>query len=528
MRKVITEILSNHEDISIVSTAQNGKEAIEVVRKLKPDVLILDLVMPEMSGIEALKIIISEFALPVIILSAINPQMMDASMQALLIGAFDYIIKPGGIESGDLHKFKQEVLFKVLLASHSKIQKQILKKNKEFQERSYLRQEHVSEAFKFGQYLNRVIPASTDDDILEEWEDKVTKQRSEEKILELLKKDEFPVNPSLRQDLVSKIFQKGLQYSKESKLVEESESQSAPSVHYGINDVIKKITEKTLLDKEITIKPITPQRKEKSYQKATPKIKRRTIEDSTFVKPELITDKKSVPKKISLENIPALSSITLKPKNLSPIPLPKATLKSQDYSLLIDYNIIVIGASVGGPKTITNICKSLTEDVDSPIVIVQHLNADFINIFVKTLNNFSRLPIKSTENGEFLEKGVIYIAPGNKHTELTIVSKRPYLRTFVGTPINFFMPSIDVLFKSAASLFKHHIMGILLTGMGEDGVQGLEHIKCAGGVTIAESEETAILYGMPKNAIEKGFVDYVLPYYDIPSYITRFSREIRN
>ena len=102
----------------------------------------------------------------------------------------------------------------------------------------------------------------------------------------------------------------------------------------------------------------------------------------------------------------------------------------------------------------------------------------------------------------------------------------PYIKIFKGKPVNFCMPSVDVLFFSAAETYKQHTMGILLTGLGNDGAAGLDAIKSARGKTIAESEETCVVYGMPKAAVKRGAAKLVLPNYAISQKITQFARKL--
>ena len=120
-RKVISEMLSEHESIHVIDVAKNGEEAIELVKKHQPDVLLLDLLMPRMDGLTAFKHIIENHPLPTIIFSVLDPNKLDNSIQALLLGAFDYIIKPGGLWKVELPKFKDQLINKVLLAYESKI-----------------------------------------------------------------------------------------------------------------------------------------------------------------------------------------------------------------------------------------------------------------------------------------------------------------------------------------------------------------------------------------------------------------------
>jgi two-component system chemotaxis response regulator CheB len=142
--------------------------------------------------------------------------------------------------------------------------------------------------------------------------------------------------------------------------------------------------------------------------------------------------------------------------------------------------------------------------------------------FVVSLKSACKINVRMGANYEEILPGSIYVSPGDKHMQVTVKNNKPYIRTFEGEPVNFCRPSVDVLFYSTARIFKDKALGVLLTGMGRDGVAGLRAIKSEGGKTIAESAETSILYGMPKVAAETGAADFVLPNYKIIDEIINF------
>ncbi len=192
----------------------------------------------------------------------------------------------------------------------------------------------------------------------------------------------------------------------------------------------------------------------------------------------------------------------------------------------LETNVIVMGASVGGPRTIKAIIEKIPEDFPSPILIVQHMNHFFMRQFAVNLRDRSALKIKIGKNGEFIEPGIIYLAQGDKHMQIIGKAGKPCIRIFDGEPVNFCRPSVDVLFYSAARVYKDKTIGILLTGMGNDGVAGLKSIKQMGGKTISESVETAVLYGMPKVAAESGVSDFIVPNYLISNYMVKFAKKL--
>ncbi|MFX1294835.1 MAG: chemotaxis-specific protein-glutamate methyltransferase CheB [Promethearchaeota archaeon] len=358
-RKIISEMLSKNKFINVIDMARNGLEVIEKVEKFRPDVLVLDLIMPHMDGLTAFKQIMAKYPTPTIIFSVLDPNSLDRSVQALLMGAFDYIMKPGGEWKIELPKFQNELISKVLMASKSQI-KSI------YQEKS---------------------------------------ESNHQKLLQ--------VRP----------------------------------------------------------KPIKKVKKIKFI--------------SSFI-PEL------------------------KPIRISHL----------------ESNVIVMGASVGGPKTLKSILSKVPKDISSPILVVQHLNEHFVDQFGFSLSESCEINIKIGENGEYLIPGTVYIAPGNHHMEISVKNNRPCISLNNGAPVNYCIPSIDVLFFSAVRVYKNNTLGILLTGMGEDGVIGLGAIQNVGGKTLAESKETCVLYGMPKIAAERGVADLILPNYEIQEQIQLFSKKL--
>jgi two-component system chemotaxis response regulator CheB len=188
----------------------------------------------------------------------------------------------------------------------------------------------------------------------------------------------------------------------------------------------------------------------------------------------------------------------------------------------LDTRVIVIGASVGGPRTLRAIFSEIPKGFPAPILVVQHLNHLFMRQLVTSLRDICTMDVKIGFNYEEIQPGIIYFSPGDKHMQVAVKNEKPCVRTFEGEPVNFCRPSVDVLFYSTARVYKEKTLGILLTGMGRDGVDGLHAIKSEGGKTIAESEETSVLYGMPKIAAETGAADIIIPNYKIVKEMINF------
>lgn len=177
--------------------------------------------------------------------------------------------------------------------------------------------------------------------------------------------------------------------------------------------------------------------------------------------------------------------------------------------------IIVLGASTGGTVAIQEIVSALP--ADSPgMVIVQHMPKDFTMHFANRLNEMSAMSVKEAEEGDRVLPGKILIAPGDRHVQLMRYGSTIMVRTWDGPLVNRHKPSVDVLFESAAQQVGKNGIGVLLTGMGKDGANGLLSMKRSGAFTIAQDEASCIVFGMPKEAIKLNAADKVLPLSEIP------------
>lgn len=180
--------------------------------------------------------------------------------------------------------------------------------------------------------------------------------------------------------------------------------------------------------------------------------------------------------------------------------------------------IVVIGASTGGPIAINAILSAFQPDFSVPCVVVQHIAKGFLEGFVDWLAKECRIKVKICRQNERLESGVAYFPPEDHHMGFY---KSGLIRLYNGQPENGHRPSITLIMKAAAEVYGSGVLGVLLTGMGKDGADGLKVIKAAGGRTIVQDEETSAVFGMPKEAIEKNAADYVLP-------IDRIAKQIVN
>ncbi len=217
-------------------------------------------------------------------------------------------------------------------------------------------------------------------------------------------------------------------------------------------------------------------------------------------------------KNIGKKGLPLFKRIS-RPKQLK---MPTTT----DYTAHRKINVVTIGSSTGGPRALQNIICNLPKDFPVPILIAQHMPPSFTKPFAERLNQLSAIEVKEAENGESVRKGVVYIAPGKGH--MSILRKK-ITETTISITENkgeyIYKPSVDVLMLSAVENFSGHVLGVILTGLGNDGLKGMKEIKNSGGRTIAESEKTCVIFGMPKVVVEAGVADKVVPIDEIAGEI---------
>lgn len=187
---------------------------------------------------------------------------------------------------------------------------------------------------------------------------------------------------------------------------------------------------------------------------------------------------------------------------------------------LSDIQAVVIGASTGGPKVLVYLISKLPKKIRVPIFIVQHMPKSFTTSFARRLNNESNVPVLEAEDDMLIQDGFIYLAPGDFH--MTIDKDR--IRLNSEEKLYGVRPAVDYLFNSASQVYGDKLLGIIMTGMGRDGAEGMCTIKNNGGFNIAQDEESSVVYGMPGNAITKGAVHEVMSLDEISETLNRLIR----
>ncbi len=180
--------------------------------------------------------------------------------------------------------------------------------------------------------------------------------------------------------------------------------------------------------------------------------------------------------------------------------------------------VIAIGASTGGTEAIRRVLEEIPTSFP-PIVITQHMPVGFTKSFSNRLNQLSKISVKEAEDGDLLEQGHAYVARGDRHLVIKKIGAKFYAKLEDTPNVNRHKPSVEVLFNSVAKTFGRNAIGIILTGMGGDGSEGLKRMREKGACTIAQDEETCVVFGMPKVAINIGAVDTILPIFGIVNHL---------
>ena len=341
VRKVITDILASDPMIEVVGTANNGKSAIFKTSQLNPDVITMDIEMPILDGLEALKYIIQTNPKPVIMMSVLTQHGADATFRALELGAVDFIPKPSSVVALSVDEIADLLIMKVKSVYRSKVN----------------------------------IP--------------------------------------------------------------------------------------------------TPGR---------------------VTAAETLT-----------------ADITPPAQVVAPLPSGKT---SSD-------KIVAVGTSTGGPSALLSVFREIPPGFPSPVVVVQHMPEGFTKAFAERLNSSSHLTVKEAEDGDRMKPGCGFIAPGHSHIIIEKRNGEPVIRLSKSDKVSGHRPSIDVLFNSVADVYHDKIVAVIMTGMGRDGADGISRIRSLGGHTIAQNEETSVVYGMNRVAVEIGGINDVVPLDDIPRTIIK-------
>ena len=191
-------------------------------------------------------------------------------------------------------------------------------------------------------------------------------------------------------------------------------------------------------------------------------------------------------------------------------PVAEALAPRRLYAPLAASAAVVIAASTGGPKALADVMSCLPDSLDAAVLVVQHMPADFLASLARRLTQLGPFPVSVAFNGQPVMSRHVYLAPGDLHMSVTVEKNLPVIRTDAGPAICGVRPSANPLFISAARVFGENLVGVVLTGMGRDGSDGLMAVRAAGGGAIVQDRASSIIYGMPRSALAAAGADRVV------------------
>ncbi len=202
--------------------------------------------------------------------------------------------------------------------------------------------------------------------------------------------------------------------------------------------------------------------------------------------------------------------------------LPRHERKAEKAEKLVPTKVravVAIGSSTGGPRALQEVIPKLPSDIKAAILVVQHMPKGFTRSLAERLNSLSSIDVKEASENDILKEGLALVAPGDYHMTVRRDGDEVVIKLNQDPPLWGVRPSADIMMLSVAEVFRSKVVGVVLTGMGRDGANGLKKIKEYGGITIAEDKSTCVVFGMPKVAIEEGAAQVVAPIHEIADRI---------
>jgi two-component system chemotaxis response regulator CheB len=187
------------------------------------------------------------------------------------------------------------------------------------------------------------------------------------------------------------------------------------------------------------------------------------------------------------------------------------------------FKVIAIGASTGGPKAIEELFSGFSGPLNAGMILTQHMPSGFTSSFAERLNQMGKFPVKEAVAGDTIKPGMALLAPGGYHM---VVNEGGIIHLDDGPPVEYVKPSVNVMMKSAVEVYGSNVIGVILTGMGKDGADGMAAIKEAGGRTLVQDRKTSTIYGMPRAVVERGLADMILPLSKIAQTLEGLLKEV--
>ena len=493
MRSEIKKMIETDPNIKVINTARNGQDCIEKISEYPPDVITMDIEMPKMNGLETLEWVVQNANIPVIMVSALTEEGTHSTMKALRAGAFDFIHKPSGTISLDISTQAQNLIQKIHQAVESKSSS-----------RSSVTPSKSTALQMTSSQITRVLVV--DDSALMRTE--ITKMLESDPTIKVIDtaKDGTEVLEKIKQHRPD-VMTLDIEMPKMNGL--------------EVLKVVMKIAPLPV----VIISALTETNAEETMEALQIGAFDFIHKPSGSLSLQLSTQTKLLVEKIHQANRSRRKYLTNYSKKSNYLPSPLKSLQQQPLlhtppANLPPAKIVGIGVSTGGPQTLHEILPKLPATLNASLLIAQHMPEKFTTFLAKNLNKVCALEVKEAEQDEIIERGTVYIAPGGQHMSITSRNERiRFIHIEEAKKGDVTSPSVDVLFESLLQVLGANWLGIILTGMGGDGAEGLAKLRNTGGHTIVEDEKSCTIFGMPKRAIAKGAAEFILPVQKIPEKI---------
>lgn len=462
IRKGLTDVFNSDPEIEVVGTAANGKVALARLPELKPDIITLDIEMPEMDGITTMKEIRKvDPLIPVVMFSSLTIRGAESTLEALSAGATDYFAKPSGSHSleNTNQMLKTEVIPKI-----KALGRRAPRFNVAFS---------TSEASQFrGGYQSA---------------------HANQPISYLSKPFD---NQKTAQNNPSQMPQNSTQQYSNSTFQHQANTPPLGSYRVAQKNNLPQSFSNQRAPQQSSAQPL-------STNQRAPIANHSPI--TTIASQQPITySNNSISTNNSMQ--PIATPVT---NRISTPGLPE---------------ILVIGVSTGGPNALAELLPMLPAKLSVPVLIVQHMPPIFTKLLAERLSTACNIPVVEATSGDIIKPGKIWLAPGDYH--LKIVRDGAFIKTHLTQEPqeNSCRPAVDVLFRSASEIYTNRVLAVIMTGMGQDGLKGAELIYHSGGQIIAQDENSSIVWGMPGAVCRAGLADKVLPLKQIaPEILKRIS-----
>ncbi|KAA9006410.1 response regulator [Paenibacillus spiritus] len=453
MRKIISDLIESDPRFKVAATATNGQEALDKVKEIKPDLVTMDVEMPELNGLEALKQIMETHPLPVIMLSGINEQGMRETILALEGGAFDFIRKPSISNSQDIMAVGESLREQMNAAMQA-------------------RERREARSAEAAAQASAAPPASSVPGVPPSPPEPAGGRPTE------------PFRPAA--SALPRTAPPARELPRPGREKPAAPGPAGPAAGEaprkgGVRPPAKEAPAKPLLRREAS-RPAALERPADAAARAVR---------------------------------PGMASVPPSKPAAAPEPGTKGLRK-----------LVAVGTSTGGPRALKTLLENIPGDFPAPIVIVQHMPPSFTKSLAQRLNSFSPLEVMEAEHGMVLKNGTAYVAPGGYHMKVVEMGGGQYAIQLTREEArNGHRPSVDTLFESLLPLEQLERHAVIMTGMGSDGAKMMKALYDAGVTsTFAENEETCVVYGMPRSAVELQCVTHVLPLQEIAPKLVQVVR----